>query len=79
MGTKDNLCPSHGGRPLDLIGDSLGQPYKRARDGVLWAFEARYLEHLITRSEGNVSRAAREGQMDRSHLIDLLRRHGLGG
>ena len=68
-----------GGAAADVIGAVLGKPYKRARDTVLQAFEARYLAGLIERSAGNVSRAAREGQMDRSHLIDLLRRHQLSG
>jgi len=53
--------------------------YKEARASVLADFEARYLGALIQRTGGNVSRAAREAGMDRSHLIDLLRRHGLRG
>jgi len=32
---------------------------------------------LMHESGGNVSRAARAARMDRSHLIDLLHRHGL--
>jgi DNA-binding NtrC family response regulator len=65
--------------PGDVIGEVLDRPYKRARDAVLHAFEARYLARLLEQSGGNVSRAARDGQMDRSHLIEMLRRHGLSG
>ena len=54
---------------------SLG--YKEARATLLEAFEARYFEKLLERAEGNVSRAAREARIDRSHLIDLLKRHGI--
>ena len=49
--------------------------YKDARDRVLRQFEREYLQHLLERTKGNVSRAAREAQMDRSHLTDLLARH----
>ncbi len=60
----------------DPIGSVLDKPYKEARAAVLREFEARYLEQLLERSEGNVSRAAREAQVDRSHLRELLKRHG---
>ena len=40
-------------------------------------FEESYLKELLKRTGGNVSRAAREAQMNRSHLITLLQRHGL--
>jgi DNA-binding NtrC family response regulator len=52
-------------------------PYKEARAQVLHDFEARYLRVLLERTQGNVSQAAREARMDRSHLIDLLQRHKL--
>jgi DNA-binding NtrC family response regulator len=52
-------------------------PYKEARAQVLHDFEERYLRALLERSRGNVSQAARDARMDRSHLIDLLTRHGL--
>jgi DNA-binding NtrC family response regulator len=61
----------------DLIAPLLGQPYGTARSQLLHAFEGRYLRDLIERSGGNVSKAARDAKMDRSHLIDLLRRHDI--
>ena len=51
--------------------------YGAARKQVLGAFERDYLSALMDRSEQVVSRAAREAKMDRSHLVDLLKRHGL--
>ncbi|HUJ60699.1 MAG TPA: sigma 54-interacting transcriptional regulator [Kofleriaceae bacterium] len=54
-------------------------PYKEARAAVVTDFERRYLTRLMTEAVGNVSRAARTARMDRSHLIDLLHRHGLKG
>jgi len=54
-------------------------PYKDARAQVVGDFERGYLTRLMHESAGNVSRAARTARMDRSHLIDLLHRHGLKG
>ena len=42
-------------------------------------FEKAYVIRLMNEAEGNVSRAARLGRMDRSYLIDLLHRYGLKG
>ncbi len=53
------------------------QPYKDARAAVVREFERGYLERLLAEANGNVSQAARAAKMDRSHLIDLLHRHGL--
>ncbi len=51
--------------------------YKDARANVLRDFEREYLERLLAVAGNNVSQAARTASMDRSHLIDLLTKHGL--
>jgi len=52
-------------------------PFKAAKDAVVDAFERRYLTALLDAAGGNISRAAREGGMDRMHLHRLVQRHGL--
>jgi DNA-binding NtrC family response regulator len=70
--------PLTGDLPLPETGESaeLG-PYKDARARVVGDFERQYLVRLMAEANGNVSAAARTAKMDRSHLIDLLRRHQL--
>ncbi len=65
-----------GGHVLDLTA-ALELPYKNARQLVLTEFERAFLPRLLDRAGGNVSQAARDADMDRSHLWEILRRHGL--
>lgn len=77
-------APSDDGAPVGVAAMTgiqhdealLALPYKQARAEVLTSFEAAYVARLLARAGGNVSRAARDAKMDRSHLIDLAKRHG---
>jgi transcriptional regulator with GAF, ATPase, and Fis domain len=51
--------------------------YREVRDEFEADFERRYVAWLLDRHAGNISAAAREAKMDRKHLYDLARRHGL--
>jgi DNA-binding NtrC family response regulator len=52
-------------------------PFKDAKEKLLDAFERRYVEELLDRAGGNVSRAADEAGIDRNHLARLAKKHGL--
>jgi transcriptional regulator with GAF, ATPase, and Fis domain len=51
--------------------------YRESRARFESAFERRYVRWLLERHGGNVSAAARSVKMDRNHLTDLARKHGL--
>ncbi len=75
--TGDDGGPSTATEPA-LSESELVQSYREARAALLREFERTYLTALLKRSGGNVRQAARDARMDRSYLIELLRRHGLG-
>ena len=52
-------------------------PFAEAKQRVIDGFERRYLDELLTRHDGNLSAAAREAELDRKHLRQLLTKHGL--
>jgi DNA-binding NtrC family response regulator len=57
------------------LNDLLQRPYKDARGAVVDEFERLYVERLIARTHGNISKAARESKMNRNYLAQLLKEH----
>jgi len=58
---------------------SSAKSYREIRTDFEAEFERRYVSWLLDRHAGNISAAAREAKMDRKHLYDLARKHGLRG
>jgi DNA-binding NtrC family response regulator len=56
-----------------------GLGFKQAKQSVVDAFEAAYLQALLGRNDGNITRSAQEAGLTRYHLRELLKRHGLKG
>ncbi|MBX3130786.1 MAG: sigma 54-dependent Fis family transcriptional regulator [Polyangiaceae bacterium] len=52
-------------------------PYREAKRVVMDDFERRYVERLLQKSGGNARQAARDARMDRSYLMELMKRHRL--
>ncbi|MCC6749591.1 MAG: sigma 54-interacting transcriptional regulator [Deltaproteobacteria bacterium] len=65
-----------GGRGLEPEFDPKAS-YRDNKERWSDAFERRYLDWLLRRSEGNISRAAREADMDRKYLHKLLKKHNI--
>jgi DNA-binding NtrC family response regulator len=51
--------------------------YYAARDRLLARFDRRYLTRVVMRAGGNLSKAARLAQVDRTTFYRLMERHGL--
>lgn len=64
-GTMGELTPF-----LDL-------PYKKAKENNLSAFNAAYIGHILTQSEGNVTQAAKACGLERQALQQIMRRYGI--
>jgi DNA-binding NtrC family response regulator len=56
---------------------ALDKPFKEAKAAVVEEFERVYLKALLDRHGGNLSAASRTADLDRKHLRELLRKHGL--
>jgi transcriptional regulator with GAF, ATPase, and Fis domain len=64
----------YAGAPCDV---DLRVPFKLAKDAAVDTFERNYLAALLDAAGGNVSKAARNGAMDRMYLHRLIQKHGL--
>jgi len=53
------------------------EPFREARKKLLDGFESDYLSFQLARSDNNITRAAEQSGLDRSHFKRLLKRHGL--
>jgi two-component system, NtrC family, nitrogen regulation response regulator GlnG len=52
-------------------------PFKEAKGQLVEMFEREYIEDLMRRHKMNLSAAAREAQIDRKHLRELIRKYGM--
>lgn len=50
-------------------------PFKQAKNQLVGDFERDYIVKLLERNGGNISRAAREAQIERAYLQRLVRKH----
>lgn len=64
-------------REVAVTEDLVQLPFKEAKERLLDVFEKHYVEQLLARHGGNVSRAATEAGVDRNHLARLAKKHGI--
>ncbi|HEY6462205.1 MAG TPA: sigma 54-interacting transcriptional regulator [Polyangiaceae bacterium] len=69
--------PMQGTGSGDVFHFETGKSYRETRAKYDGEFEKRYVKWLLARHGGNVSAAAREAKMDRKHLHDMAKKHGL--
>jgi transcriptional regulator with GAF, ATPase, and Fis domain len=69
--------PAKGAQLRDGIEFEPGVSFRDTKEKWNELFERRYLTWLIKRAEGNISKAARDADMDRKYLHKLLRKYGI--
>lgn len=65
----------HNVEPTERMTIDTSLPFKEAKQKVVEVFEKDYLEELLRRNNGNVSKASREAKIDRKHLRNLLKKY----
>lgn len=53
------------------------RPFKDAKNSLVTGFEKEYVEDLLARHDGNISRAARQAGIERAYLQRLIKKHGI--
>jgi DNA-binding NtrC family response regulator len=81
-GIEADVAPAALAAPTNAAADGergpaidLERPFIEAREELLARFERGYLEAMLERHGGNISRAARAAGLDRMHFKRLLQRH----
>lgn len=77
------ILPQHIDLPVSETGDSAEldhepETFREARSRALQLFEREYVNRLIERNQGNVTRAAREAGKERRAFGRLVKKYGLG-
>ncbi len=72
----DGAADEHGSR-RSANPDVLELPFKEAKAQLVEAFERDYLQALLARHHGNISRAASEAGIDRNYIHRLVKKYGL--
>ena len=63
--------------PADGVSAAImSDAYHSAKDKLVAHFEKEYLQRLVVRAGGNMSRAARLANIDRTTLYRLMEKHG---
>ncbi|MBX3157413.1 MAG: sigma 54-interacting transcriptional regulator [Deltaproteobacteria bacterium] len=70
---------NRGAQLRDGIEFEPGVSFRDTKEKWTELFERRYLTWLIKRADGNISKAARDADMDRKYLHKLLRKYGITG
>ncbi len=69
--------PSAAPNQGEVVPVDYGGQFKDCKDELIRRFEREYLTRLLSRSKGNVAKAARDAGLDRKHLYSLLHKYGL--
>ena len=78
-----SLVAPLGDRPLQSARSAIpteftaGLPFRDEKERWNEQFERRYLVWLLRRADGNISKAARDADMDRKYLHKLLKKYGI--
>ena len=75
----DVSLPTGGGGDGAAFAFEPEKSYRETRAKFESEFERRYVKWLLQRHGGNVSAAARDAKMDRKHLHELAKKHGIRG
>ncbi len=76
-GNSINLEDALTSEAAPSLGIRTDLPFKEAKGQLVEMFEREYIEDLMRRHKMNLSAAAREAQIDRKHLRELIRKYGL--
>ena len=68
-----------GPAPSDAATADTERPFLEVRSEIVDSFERDYLQRILSRHQGKITRAADAAGLDRSYFRRLLRRHGIAG